>query len=139
MGKTKRKKTTMTKTKGDAVQMLYMINTPIIVSPGYEDSVTEEQKSKHQLEALGNISEIFENKQSTDFSAMLYISNASLMGPLSEEQRHIYEFIFSQFYDFKALIGKDPPKELSETEALELKKLKEWIFKKQVEHLKSKV
>ena len=130
----------MTKTKQDSFQLefLYMIKPPIIVPPSMIDAVTTEQKNQHQLEAMLHKKEIFEQKQASDYSAMLYISFSSLEHPLTHEHLHIYERLFSKFFDIEKALGKKAP-ELDEIEKQELARLKSWIFKKQIEHLKEKL
>jgi hypothetical protein len=110
---------------------------PIITFPGYEDIVTPEQRLRITAERMKKIKEGDLSKEATDFEAMLYISTVSLAQPLSEEWFNIYAYLFSKYYPEQAKeIGV--PKTLNSYELTELKKLKEWIYRKQIEHLKKK-
>ena len=130
----------MTKTKQDTFQLefLYMLKSPIIVPPTQVDFVTQEQKNQHQMESMLHQKEIFEQKQVSDYSAMLYVSFLSLEHPLTHEYVNIYEYLFSKFFDIEKILCKKAPV-LEDLEKQELAKLKSWIFKKQIEHLKERL
>lgn len=111
---------------------------PIITVPGYETDIQQAWKDKINLERLVHIADPKTEGQATDFEALIYLSHASLAAPMSTQWYHVYRYLFSLYWKeaYGTIFNEDPA--LDEQEKLELKKLKEWIYKKQVEHLKSK-
>jgi hypothetical protein len=102
---------------------------PIIAYTGWEDVVTDDMKTKIQMERLAN--PLIET--ATDYEAMVYLHTASLATPLSMEMTNIYSYLFSKYHGEQAKrIGVYADK-ITDTEQRELSKLKEWIFKKQME------
>ena len=119
-------------------RMLYVLKAPIIVFKGQEDTVTEEMKTKANLERLSQNIRDSEKEECTDYEAMLYISSASLVAPMSHEWAVLYTHLFLQVYPEHSELqeGVEKPHEY---ELGLLKDLKAWIYKKQVQALKDKV
>ncbi len=119
------------------LQTLYLISAPIIAVPGYEDDVTDDMKQKYQLEAKLNIKEIFEKEEAPDYHALLQLSQTSLSTAPSQIFGKIQLQLTKKFF------GKETDfideEKLEMYEERELLKLKQWIFKKQIEYLKQKV
>lgn len=102
---------------------------PIIAYTGWEDVVTDDMKTRIQMERLANPS----RETATDFEAMIYLHTASLATPLSREMTDVYSYLFSKYYTEQAKgIGVYMDK-ITETEERELSRLKNWIYKKQIE------
>ena len=120
-----------------ALQTLYLISAPIIAVPGYEDDVTDEMKQKYQLEAKLNIKEIFEKEEAPDYHALLQLSQTSLSIAPSQTFGKIQLQLTKKFFGEKTDWFDE--EKLQSYEERELLKLKKWIFKKQIEHLKQKV
>jgi hypothetical protein len=122
------------------LELGYTLSCPIICVPSYEDSVTKEQKEQYRLEAMLHIREIFEKEEAPDYHAMIYLSHVSLMKPLGRTMTNVYLQLGRNY--FKQLKEDEQitktVHEWEDVEKQELTKLKQWIFKKQIEHLKSK-
>lgn len=116
--------------------MLYVFKAPVIVWPGYEDMAKPHQ-SKITIHRLSCLEEI-QKKKATDYEAMLYISTASLISPLGHEWTKIYTDIFRKYYGAEKCdqMGIVNYEKIYNHEAHQLVRLKEWIYKKQVEALK---
>jgi len=123
-----------------ALEFSYTISCPIITMVGYEDSLTKDQKSKYQIEAMLNIQNTLEKEEAPDYHVMIYLSQVSLVKPLGRLWTNIYLTLGRKY--FKEL--KDDAKiteivhDLEEDEQRELTKIKQWVFKKQIELIKSK-
>lgn len=101
---------------------------PIIAYTGWEDVVTDDMKTRIQMERLANPS----RETATDFEAMVYLHTASLATPLSHEMQSIYSFLFTKYHKEQAKgIGVYTDR-ITETEQRELSKLKKWIYDKQI-------
>lgn len=118
------------------LQLLYSINTPIIVTPGAENDVYDDMKEKYKIETLLNIKEIFEKEEAPDYHALLWLSFASLHTAPSPIFGKILIQLTKKFFSEKADFIKE--EKLEEYEQQELNKLKKWIFKSQIKHLKLK-
>lgn len=122
--------------KNLALRTLYLISAPIIAVPGYEDNVTDDMKQKYQFEAKLNIKEIFEKEEAPDYHALLQLSQSSLSITPSRTFTKIQLQLGKKFFAEKCNFVKEEKLELNEER--ELLKLKKWIFKKQIEHLKKR-
>ena len=113
---------------------LYSVCPPIIVTPGAEDDVYDTMREKYKLEAILNIKEIFEKEEAPDYHALLWLSFASLSTPPSTIFAKIQLQLTKKFFGDKTdFIAEE---KLEPYEKKELLKLKQWIFKKQIENLK---
>ncbi len=119
-----------------ALRTLYLISAPIIAVPGYENNVTDDMKQKYQFEAKLNIKEIFEKEEAPDYHALLQLSQSSLSLAPSHTFIKIQLQLTKKFFAEKCNFVKEEKLELNEEQ--ELLKLKKWIFKKQIEHLKKR-
>jgi hypothetical protein len=120
-------------------QALYMIRNPLIVWPGYEDDVTEEMRSKAMINKFANINEIFENQECETMQVNIYLSQASLVQPLTPTFAKMYFYCFSLHYDIAQIfpdpVDRDYHLRLEENERWDFKRLRQWLFKKQVSML----
>lgn len=124
------------KSKEFALTTLYSVCPLIIVTPGAEDDVYDDMKEKYKLEAILNIKEIFEKEEAPDYHALLWLSFASLSTAPSPIFAKIQLQLMKKFFGDKTdFIAEE---KLEPYEEKELSKLKKWIFKKQIEHLKQK-
>jgi len=116
--------------------LMYGIQAPLIVTPNYIDSVTKEQSDQHRLHCIAQSIDCVKNQEATDYDAMLYYSYASLENMPSHEDADCYMNLFFKFHkDAKNLLGTECPK-LDQSQQLSIKKLKQWIYKKQIEGMK---
>ena len=116
--------------------LMYGIQAPLIVTPNYVDSVTPQQKNEHRLHCIAIASECVKNQEATDYDAMLYYSYASLENMPSRDDAECYMYLFFKFYKdaAKQLDTKCPELDINQLESI--KKLKQWIYKKQIEGMK---
>lgn len=122
--------------KNLALQTLYLISVPIIAVPGYEDYVTDDMKQKYQFEAKLNIKEIFEKEEAPDYHALLQLSQSSLSIAPSQTFMKIQLQLTKKFFGEKCDFVKKEKLEPNEEQAL--LKIKKWIFKEQIKHLKKR-
>ncbi len=116
--------------------MMYGLRAPLIVTPSYVDGVTSEQSDKHRLYCIAKAIECVKNKEATDYDAMLYYSYASLENMPSHDNAECYMYLFFKFYkDAEKTLGTKCP-ELDINQLESIKKLKQWIYKKQIEGMK---
>lgn len=121
------------------LQFMYMLKCPVICWAGFEDSLTKEQKEKYRLESMLHVLEIFEKEQACDYHVCIYFSQASLVAKPSHEWSRIYFYLMQKCFGTETtdFINDGKPIELEETEIEKMNDLKHWIFKHQINHLKS--
>lgn len=102
---------------------------PIVVFTGCEDMVTENMRTRIDIERLLNFDET-----ATDYEAMVYLHTASLAVPFNQEWYHIYSFLFSKYYPEQAKGIGVYKEQLAEHEQRELSGLKKWIYKQQIDN-----
>ena len=122
------------------LQMMYMLQAPMIGMPMWLDTLVR-HKDEITMQRLLHGMEIFKAQQCTEFEAMLYISTASLDYPLSHDWTEIYVYLFRKWSPEKAKAADiDGPDELSRYPQQEdLNKLRHWIFRHQINRLRSKI
>lgn len=80
-------------------------------------------------------------KTASDVEAMAYLSSASLSAPLSEEGGRIYFYLARKYLrgkgwkSFEAMKFLDEHKTLREGDERELRRLKSWIYERQMKDL----
>jgi hypothetical protein len=116
-------------------QMMYLLTAPGITMPGYEDTFRI-RNSDATLQRLAHHREIFENKECTEFEAMLYISTASLSHPIDRDWADIYFYLFRRWNPEMADQIKIEPRELAYPQEDHLHRLRSWIYRTQVNHLR---
>jgi hypothetical protein len=120
-------------------QMMYMVVGPFIGFPGWEDELRN-HKTEILLQRMLHSKEVFETQQSTEFEAMLYVSTASLAHPIGHDWAQIYMWLFKRWQPEaaqKLQIEPDRP-ELNVNQQEDLARLRRWIFKHQMDHIKRK-
>jgi len=109
-----------------------MFFRPIIATPSWKDTITEEQKVRIKFERMKQIEESNGEKitMATDYEALIYIMTASLENPLSTMWTRIYSHLFKKFYPDKADFISDHEATLQLQDKGELNNLKRWLWKK---------
>jgi hypothetical protein len=126
--------------------MMWAISGPIIVSPGgWGDDLPDTIKSDLAVNRLVTAMEISKTPEVTpmapEIEAMWFLSTASLECPLDRDWTEIYMMLTRRWMQSK---GKDIPEflvnatELNDMQKGDLKRLREWIFKKSFEEVRRK-
>ena len=134
--------------------MVNVFTTPIIVWPGYEDQITDDQKGKVRTEKLVQVMEAKGKPitEATDYEAMLYkdlssngfslgvIMTSTLANPPAREWYNIYAYLFRKFYpeQSKEIFDNWEGVKLEYQETDLLHNLKRWLLKSQMKDRKSK-
>ena len=121
-------------------EMMYLLTAPYMFYPPWDDVWTPENKNRALIYRLAHAMEIFRTEQATEYETMLYISTATLAGPPSHDWFQIYMWLFSRWKpelakELELLPGRP---ELNITQTEDLTQLRRWIFRSQMNHLKSK-
>ena len=118
-------------------QFMYLLTAPYIGWPGWEDQVAA-QKENIVLHRFLHHKEIFEQELATELEAMTYISSASLAHPLGHEWTEIYGWLFCRWNpdEGKEIWEREIVLERNQVEALN--RLRRWLFRRQMEHLKAR-
>ena len=122
------------------LQMMYLLQAPMMGMPMWLDTLAQ-HKDEITMQRLLHGMEIFNSQKCTEFEAMLYISTASLEYALNHDWAEIYMYLFKKWSPEKAkAAGIEPPDELSRyPQQKDLNKLRHWIFRNQMNHLRSKM
>lgn len=118
---------------------MYALTAPFIHPPGGwgEDLWTGDKRSQAKIYRLTEHKDI-ENGMCTCFEAMMYISAVSLDHPLDYDLYNIYMYLFAQYFDYRLISPDRPAPTLVEHEMSILKRFREWMYKIQMEHIKTK-
>ena len=116
-------------------EMMYLLTAPGIVMPGYEDTL-KDRMADAKLQRLAHHREIFDTRQCTEFEAMLYISTATLVHPPSRDWTDIYSYLFQRWNPDQAEAIKIEPRELDYSQQEDLRRLRSWIYRTQINHLR---
>lgn len=118
--------------------LVFALTAPVIGSPMWADIITKDQMANVKIERLKAVMK-GEYDTATDYEALLYLSTASLDTPLSTCFFHIYCHLFKKHYPDKSDFLSEHDTQLDKfVEPSELKRLKDWIFRKQKQHLKER-
>ncbi|MDP3063743.1 MAG: hypothetical protein Q8O40_11130 [Chloroflexota bacterium] len=117
---------------------LYLLKAPLILFPGWEDTFQERMKDV-RLQRMIHYREIFTQKMCTEYEAMLYVSSATLVHPPSHDWYVIYMYLFRRWRpdaaDSLELDASEGTK-LNPNQQEDLDRLRLWVFKHQMLHLK---
>lgn len=118
-------------------QMMYALFAPTLAWPGWEDLLKQHQ-ADITLQRLAHAQDVFAAQQRTELEAMLYLSTASLVAPMSHDWAQIYGYLFYRWnpQQGKEILGQPPQLDPNQQEHLE--RLRRWIFRHQRLHLKKK-
>jgi len=113
--------------------MLYVMQNPIMVPPGYKDSLNNEMVMKAFADKMKNINQIMKTQLAGTMDLCIYLSCMSMIGPLTREQTKIYFHCFSKHYDLTKILEDEKEREfminLDDNEIEEMQKLQRSIFR----------
>ena len=118
-------------------QMMYMLTAPQIFHPPW-DTLVEMHKQDVTLHRLINNKEILEKEMCSELEAMLYLSSASLEAPMRRDWMEIYFWLFNRWDAEKAKAAEIAMPNLDSTQIESMDRLRRWIFRTQMNHIKSK-
>jgi len=122
------------------LQLAYMTSCPVICHVGYEDTLTDDQREKYSIESMLKIQETFETEIAPTYHMLIYFSQVSLIAVLPRNYAKIYFKLMRDYFGKeKTDFINDRDTDLEETEIDEMNKLGRWIFKKQIDHIKSRL
>jgi len=113
-------------------QLVSAMFRPIIVHPGWMD-VTTKQKFRVKTERMLQVQEGNGEKitEATNYEVMVYIASCSMTAPLSQSWFRLYVYLFRQFYpEHSDSINLSKVDKLTILEERDLRRLKQWIYKK---------
>lgn len=119
-------------------QMMYLLTAPHV---GYKDDWMDLFKTRAQditLERFKHHREIFEKEQCTELEAMLYLSTASMEAPMHHDWVDIYMWLFHRWSPEAADANDIPLKELDPNQMEQLSRMRHWIYRTQMNHIKAK-
>ena len=117
--------------------IMYCLLAPFIGYPGWEEVVSR-HKDRIILTRLGHGLEIAETQQATEFETMLYLSSASLAAPMDHDWAEIYFHLFHRCYPNQPAAEDIPNRELRPDQVEDLTRMRRWLYRTQVNHMKAK-
>jgi hypothetical protein len=124
-----------------AEDLVAALTLPTITWPGYEDSYPEMLRSRAQTDRMIQLMKSPDEFRefSTDGEALGYLSTASFIAPMDRDHVEIMQYLFNKVMP-KETIPSDLEviKGLDSNQETILKRLKQWIRKKQWKALKAK-
>jgi len=125
--------------------LAYGLQSPMIFSGGgWGNDFPKDKIEMAGIQRLAQCAKCFDEKMCTLYDAMCYLNTASMENPFTHEWYKIYMHTFREAAPdmWKQLIAGDKwiekDAELYENEVDSLNRLRSWIYKKQVDHIKSK-
>ena len=122
-------------------QFMYLLTAPYMFYPPWDDFWTyQDRKNDALMQRLAHGQEIWDTKECTEYEAMIYISSATLVHPPSHDWFQIYMWLFNRWNPELAKeqdLQPDRP-ELNVNQREDLARLRQWIFTRQMEHMKAK-
>ena len=125
---------------------MWALAAPTIVWPGgWGDTIDQKMKQRGTLERLKKV--MVETRagefteMATDYDVCMYMMTFSLTSPLGRDEYRIYMHVFKNCFGDKVPPGFFEPYngKLELQQQYELRGLKRWLFKKQMEDLKAKM
>jgi len=121
---------------------MYALTAPFMYFPPW-DTVwgANNNKTRALMYRLAHLKDIFEAQQCSEFEAMLYISTATHTTPLRHDWVQIYLWLFNRWNPELAQQNDLKPDrtELNINQQEDLARLRAWIFRTQVNHMKAKM
>jgi hypothetical protein len=122
-------------------QVMYWLTAPYVNWPG-EEGIWEARGNKTDalVHRLAHHKEIFETQRCTEFEAIIYLSTASLAHPMGHDWFCIYAWLFRRWRPEQGAEIFDGPEgeKLNVNQEEDLARLRSWIFKTQLNHMKAK-
>jgi hypothetical protein len=122
-------------------QLMYSITAPFIGYPGWGDDPQfwEPHKTRVTMERLLHHQEIHRDKVASEYETMLYLSSASLAAPMTHDWGQVYFYLFTRCMDEQAKVIGNEVKELNVNQREDLARLRQWIFRQQMAHMKAEL
>lgn len=120
-------------------QFMYAITAPRLTWPGHEDIWRSMgKKDDVTLRRLAGLKEIFETEMCCELEAMVYLSTASMENPMHGDPFEAYLYLFKRWDpEMAKKIPIGPEHDELKFEAKDfLIRLREWIFRTQLKHMK---
>jgi hypothetical protein len=121
-------------------QLMYCLTAPFIGYPGWGDDPQfwEPHKAKVTMERLLHHQEIHRDKVASEYETMLYLSSASLAAPMTHDWGQVYFYLFTRAMPQQAKAIDNEVKELNVNQWEDLVRLRSWIFRQQMNHVKAR-
>jgi hypothetical protein len=121
-------------------QLMYSLTAPYIGYPGWGDdpSFWEPHKAKVTMERMLHHQEIHRDKMASEYETALYLSSATLAHPMSHDWAQMYFYLFTTAMPEQAKVIGNEVTELDPGQREELARLRRWIFRQQMAHLRAK-
>ena len=118
---------------------MYALTAPLIVYPGWEDSF-KDLVGDAKMRRLLHLKEVMDTEACTLYEAMLYLSSVTLVMPIDDDWLAIYMWVFNQEMPKQAKEAEldQDIRPLNVNQKEDLARLRAWIFKRQMEHLRKK-
>ena len=120
--------------------IMYLIQNPIMVPPGYKDSLSKEMVFKAFADKTINLQEIMKTQLAGTMDLCIYLSCMSMIDPLNRIHTKIYFYCFSKHYDITKILPDKRERELmlnlDDNEKEEMQKLQRQIFRGNMRRLK---
>jgi len=121
---------------------MYWLTAPYLTWPQQESIYqVNDNRNKAVVRRLAHHKDIWENKQCTEFEAMIYISTSTFEHPPSHHLANVYFWLFRREMpdQAEAALGDfSGTRDLDPTEKDMLADVRRWIFKQQLHHMKAK-
>lgn len=120
---------------------MYSITAPFIGYPGWGDDPQfwEPHKTRVTMERLLHHQETHRDKVASEYETMLYLSSASLAAPMSHDWVQAYFYLFTRCMGEQAKEIGNEVTELGPGQREDLDRLRRWIFRVQMDHIKGKM
>ena len=120
-------------------QFMYLLTAPYMFYPPWGDIWTyQDRKNDALMHRLARGQEIWDTKECTEYEAMIYLSSASLAAPMSRDWGQVYFYLFTRAMPEQAMAIGNEVTELDRSQQVDLTRLRQWIFTRQMEHMKAK-
>jgi len=119
--------------------ILWAINGPILTMPGYTDMKPPDDIMANKI-TMGRMAMVMQKlEKASEAETMWYISTATLCNPLSHSWYEIYMWLFNKVMKDNVPDDLKFDKELDDQQKQSLSRLQEWLYKKSMNHLQSKL
>ena len=132
---------TMSDAEQFVTRMMFLLTAPYIGYPGWGDepSFWERHKERITFDRFAQHMKDPETELATEYEAMLYLSSASLAAPMSHDWGQVYFYLFTRIFPEQAKEIGNEVTELDPGQREDLARLRAWIFRVQMSHVKAKM